>query len=153
MEGDIGELEQDLVKQERGLSLLMKDKLKLEDDISRSRGSDSDLKKALRDKEHEILLQETDICMMKKRIKHRKDKIIMLQCEKGKLEKAKIDGELEGIKLEENIKGMKSNLDGVEDRLKKNKEVTNQTEDILAKLKEREAELKRDIEKLKNKSN
>jgi hypothetical protein len=34
MEGDIGELEQDLVKQERGLSLLMKDKLKLEDDIS-----------------------------------------------------------------------------------------------------------------------
>jgi hypothetical protein len=38
----------------------------------------------------------------------------MLQCEKGKLEKAKIDGELEGIKLEENIKGMKSNLHGVE---------------------------------------
>jgi hypothetical protein len=73
MEGDIGELEQDLVKQERGLSLLMKDKLKLEDDISRSRGSDSDLKKALRDKEPEILLRETDICMMKKRIKHSRD--------------------------------------------------------------------------------
>jgi uncharacterized protein YaaN involved in tellurite resistance len=48
---------------------------------------------------------------------------------------------------------MKTNLHGVEDRLKKNQEVTNQTEDILAKLKEREAELKRDIEKLKNKSN
>lgn len=153
MEGDIGDLEQDLVKQERGLSVLMKDKLKLEDDIKRSKGADSDLKKALREKEHEILVRETDICMMKTRIKQRKDKIAMLTREKGKIAQAAIDTELQGIKLEENIKGMKSNLDGVEDRIKKNQEVTSQTEDILAKLKEREAELKRDIEKLKKQSN
>lgn len=153
MEGDIGEMEQNLVKQENGLSQLMKEKQRLEEDFKRAKGADASLKKALKDKEHEILLRETDICMMKKRIKQRKDKILLLQCEKSKLEKASIDTQLENMKLEENIKVMKTNLNSVDDRLKKNEDVTSQTEDILAKLKEREAELKADIEKMKNKSN
>lgn len=128
-----------LIDEEKSLAEMVAERDKIREEFEQQGGSDLNLKRALRDKDHDILVKEGDICLLKKRIKRLSYKI-------------EIASKMSEMELEEDIEDLKALLDNVGKRLQKNKEKVVETFDNMLKIQERGQELVGEIEASKQKA-
>lgn len=128
-----------LIDEEKTLAEMVAERDKIRKEFEQQGGSDLNLKRALRDKDHDILVKEGDICLLKKRIKRLSYKI-------------EIASKMSEMELEEDIEDLKALLDNVGKRLQKNKEKVVETFDNMLKIQERGQELVGEIEASKQKA-
>lgn len=139
MEGQLALAKVTLLEQEDKLKELVHEKNKIREQYDRTNNSDNSLKKVLRNKDHDILVLEGDICLLKKRIKRITYKI-------------EIASKMSEIELEDDIADLKVLLSNVGNRLKKNQELVVETFDNMLKMQEKGKELVKDIEASKQKA-
>lgn len=140
MEDELAKAKEKLVEEEKVLADLVKRRHNLITELDRlGDAADGKLKKDVRHAHHDINRKEGDIFLLKKRIKQLSYKI-------------EIASKLSKLELEEDIEDIKSTLENVCDRLKKNKERVKETFDTMIEIQEKGKELAKGIEESRQKA-
>lgn len=140
MEEELEKTKQKLVEEEKVLADLVKRRHDLIKKLDRlGEAADDKLKKDVRHAHHDINRKEGDIVLLKKRVKQLNYKI-------------EIAAKLSKLELEEDIDDIKTTLQNVSGRLKKNKERVKETFDTMMEIQEKGRELAKGIEESRQKA-